>query len=79
MEIEENASDLAFPLTNKSWQIPILSPETETCRIMGKLPCFSRIVVRKDRSMRDIWSVNLISLKAELALNAFNVEYIKFM
>lgn len=22
MEIEENASDLTFPLTNKSWQIP---------------------------------------------------------
>lgn len=40
MEIEENASDLAFPLTNKSWQIPILSPETETCRIMGKLMFF---------------------------------------
>lgn len=41
MEIEENASDLAFPLTNKSWQIPILSPET--CRIMGKLMFFQDI------------------------------------
>lgn len=27
MEMEENASDFAFPFTNKSWQIPILSPE----------------------------------------------------
>lgn len=54
MELEENASDLNFPLTNKSWQIPILSPET--CRIMGKLSCFSRIVIRENRSMRDILS-----------------------
>lgn len=29
--------------------------------------------------MRDIRSVNLTSLKVELAVNAFNVEYIKFM
>lgn len=77
MELEENASDLAFPLTNKSWQIPILSPEA--CRIMGKLSCFSRIVIREHRSKGDIYSVNLTSLKFELVVNAFNVEYIKYM
>lgn len=77
MELEENASDLAFPLTNKSWQISILSPEA--CRIMGKLSCFSRIVIREHRSKRDIYSVNLTSLKVELVVNAFNVEYIKYM
>lgn len=38
METEENASDFAFPLTNKSWQISILSPGT--CRIMEELMFF---------------------------------------
>lgn len=77
MDIEENASDLAFPLTNKSWQIPILSPES--CRIMRKLSCFfqnSSKREQKNRSMRDIWSVDLTSLKVELAVNAFNMELI---
>lgn len=29
--------------------------------------------------MKDIWSVNPISLKVELGVNVFNVEYIKYM
>lgn len=44
METEENASDFAFPSTNKFWQISIFSPGM--CRIMEELMFFQDRIKR---------------------------------